>query len=83
MFFRQRNVRHQVPRFEFVCVGRFSDVVFGKALPQFAGAADLGLVGMGFASEDIDVEHPPSLLSVFGGTYVQPAFACRTGICES
>ena len=35
--------------------------MFGKALPQIAGAADVGLVGMGFTSEDIDVEHPPSL----------------------
>ena len=67
MFFRQRNVRRQVPRFELIGVNRFSAAVFCEALPQIAGGADVGLARKILAPEDISVILPPSLPSSFGG----------------
>jgi hypothetical protein len=63
MFFRQRNVRREFPRLEFVGVNRFSGVVFGEALAEVVGRADVGLVRKILASEDVYVERkrPPSL----------------------
>ena len=57
MFFWQRDIRHQVPRFEFVRVNRFSAVMFGEALPQIVRGTNISLVGMSLASQDVDVVH--------------------------
>ena len=61
MFFRNRDVGNQVPRFEFIGVNRFSGIVFGKALPQIAGRADVGLVRKILASENLCVVHKARL----------------------
>src|ERR1700683_1313795 len=58
--FRQRDVRHQVPRFEFIGVNRFSGVVFGEALSQIARRADVSLVRVILASQEVDVIHESS-----------------------
>jgi hypothetical protein len=57
MFFWQRDIRHQVPRFEFVRVNRFPAVMFGEALPQIVRGTDVSLVGMCLASQEVDVVH--------------------------
>jgi hypothetical protein len=67
MSFRQGDVRHQVPRLEFICLNGFDAIMLGEALSQIAGRADVGLAGRILASQEISVVHPPSLPSNFGG----------------
>ena len=67
MFFRQGDVRHKVPRLEFVCVNRFASVVLREARAEIVSGTDVGLLGVAYAAKDIHVEHPPSLTSSFGG----------------
>jgi hypothetical protein len=57
MFSWQRDIPHQVPRFEFVRVNRFSAVMFGEALPQIVRGTNISLVGMSLASQEVDVVH--------------------------
>jgi hypothetical protein len=63
----QRDVRHQVPRFEFVCVNGFARIVLREARAQITRAPDAGFLGVDLASEKVDVIHPPSFPSSFGG----------------
>ena len=63
----QRNIRHHVPGFEFVCVDGFAGVVFSKTRSQITGQADVSLVGKILDPENRCVVHPPSLTSNFGG----------------
>ena len=57
VLFRQRDVSHQVPRFEFVGMNRFSGVVFRESLPQIVRGTDVRLVGVSFAPQEVDVVH--------------------------
>lgn len=81
-FIWQRDICHQAPRFEFVCVNGFAGVVLREARAEITGATDVGLLGVVYASKDIHVEHPPSPLPA-SANWVQPAFACRTRIGKS
>jgi hypothetical protein len=45
--FPQRHVRRKLPKSKFIDVHGFAGVVFGESFSQFAGAADVGLLGMG------------------------------------
>jgi hypothetical protein len=48
--FRMRNVRRQVPRFEYVCVNGFACVVLIETCSQIVCATGISLVGMSFVS---------------------------------
>jgi hypothetical protein len=45
--FPQRHARRKLPRFKFIDVHVFAGVVFGESFSRFAGAADVGLLGIG------------------------------------
>jgi hypothetical protein len=64
-FILQRDIGHQVPRFEFVCVNRFAGIVLREARAQIVSGTDVRFLGVVYASKDIHVEHPPSLPSRF------------------
>lgn len=64
VFFGEGNVDDRIPGCEFSGVERFSGVVFGEALAEIVGRADVDFVRVILASEDVDVVHrarPPSL----------------------
>jgi hypothetical protein len=44
--FRQRDIRHQVPRLEFIGVNRFSGIVVINPNSQSFCATDVGLLGL-------------------------------------
>ncbi len=77
MFFRQRNVRRQVPRFEFIGVNRFSAIVFGEAVAQIVRGTNVSLVGMCFASQEVDVVHGARLRLPDWNLGILSWFGCR------
>src|SRR6266849_3930601 len=77
MFFRQRNVRRQVPRFEFIGVNRFSAIVFGEAVAQIVRGTNVSLVGMCFASQEVDVVHGARLRLPGWNLGILSWFGCR------
>jgi len=62
--FGQCNVRYQVPRLEFVCVDRFPRVVFAKTGGHIMGAADVRLIMVRFAAQNVHVVHAARLRAV-------------------
>ena len=57
MFFGQRNVHHQIPRLEFICVNRFSGVVLGETIPQIVCRPNISFIRATSASQEVDVVH--------------------------
>jgi len=50
-FIWQRDIGHQVPRFEFVCVNRFARIVLREARAQIVSGTDVRLLGVDYASQ--------------------------------
>ena len=89
LFFRfERDIGFDFPRFEFCCMRDFACVMSFEPFSQVAGAADVTLIRVIYAAQNISVEHQNNSnlmqwLSVllrqgFGGHHPSPSLRSGT-----